>query len=147
MCLTMELDRRRPYFCAALVVRTGEPCKSRVRCHGGRCGTHRGKPHHLETKFEPFECSVCFEMCNAKEFAQVTTCGHRFHRKCIDAYRAHLSRDDWNCPTCRATQRDPGRGDSTQSSRASRACVLHAMNGLVDEDVAQDVMRVFFGAS
>ena len=138
---------RGPYCCSALVVRTGEPCKNGVRRHGDRCGTHRGKPHHRAATFEPFECVVCYEMCDTEERALVTTCGHRFHRSCIDTYRkcvAQTRAPEWACPTCRTAQ--PG-AVRTPEPRASRDSLRHAVAALVDPDVAEHVMRIFDDAA
>ena len=137
----MEFNRRR-HCCSALVVRTGEPCKNRVWCHGDRCGTHRGKPHHRTATFEPFECAVCYEMCNTEERALATSCGHRFHRSCIDAYRKHARTPEWTCPTCRATQH-PGTAHKPEQ-RASRDRLQHAVAALVDPDIVEYVMMRLF---
>lgn len=149
----MELDRRRrPYCCSALVVHTGEPCKNSVRHDGGRCSTHLGKPHHRAATFETFECIVCYEMCDTEERALVTTCGHRFHRSCIDAYRKCVAQtrspEWWACPKCRATQRASGPGAvRTPEQRARRDRLRHAVAALVDPDIVEHVMRIFEDAA
>ena len=45
---------------------------------------------------EIIECSICMEQLYCEE---ITSCGHRFHKNCIDVW----CRVNNNCPICRTT--------------------------------------------
>lgn len=70
----------------------GSSCNNIVRCEKGTCCWHTpissSDPH----------CSVCFETMTTRNSRKLETCGHTFHRKCLNTWKQQGNR---TCPLCR----------------------------------------------
>lgn len=48
---------------------------------------------------EPGDCAICLEEMRWRQHGGLLPCGHRYHRRCIEAW---FERGQPRCPTCRA---------------------------------------------
>ena len=53
----------------------------------------------IQPNYEPEECAICLEPCHTSP--QYQSCGHAFHKTCIDRWKGSTFRDS-RCPCCRA---------------------------------------------
>jgi hypothetical protein len=73
------------------VTLSGNQCRQSVRPGQERCWQHCGP-----------QCSVCFGCMGGQNPTRQLECGHEFHRKCLERWKASCTTPDPTCPMCRA---------------------------------------------
>jgi len=75
--------------CGALTL-SGTPCRQKLREGQERCWQHRGTA-----------CSVCLACMGGQSATRKLGCGHEFHTRCLDRWKASCTGPDPTCPMCR----------------------------------------------
>ena len=68
----------------------GTPCAQSIKEGQDRCWQHRG-----------IQCSVCLTCIGGQSASRKLDCGHEFHTKCLDRWKAMCTTPDPTCPMCR----------------------------------------------
>ncbi len=68
----------------------GTPCRQKLRLGQERCWQHRGTA-----------CSVCLACMGGQSATRTLGCGHEFHTRCLDRWKASCTGPDPTCPMCR----------------------------------------------
>ena len=67
-----------------------------------------GKYHKINNDDElindSLKCSICLDKYKVGEYKRKLTCGHKFHKKCIDKWFKYSN--DFRCPICRKNHAD-----------------------------------------
>ena len=69
---------------------SGNPCKQKVPEGAEHCWMHRGA-----------QCAVCLACMGGPSPTRKLGCGHEFHSKCVDRWKASCTSPDPTCPVCR----------------------------------------------